>query len=288
MSKQVVTTLPNGYWEGGALWRQAQLRELTGEDHLFLIEECQGLLPAQWTTEVIARCVVKLGPNAATRDAVRSLTVGDREALLLQLRRLTLGDKLKCILSCPLPDCGEKLELELDVASLLRPVNDAMATDHELSVSQANGRLMKVRFRLPAGNDQEAVALLALTDVDAAAELLMRRCILSTSENGDEVSELPASLVESLSARMAELDSQAEINLLATCEACGGSFSFVFDTAGYFFQELEAEFQRLYREVHLLAFHYHWGLSEIFSLSSRKRRKFLELLENELTEGTLQ
>lgn len=288
MAKQVVTTLPNGYWEGGAHWREAQLRELTGEDHVFLMEECQGLLPAHWVTEALARCVTKLGPNEATREAVRSLTVGDREALLLHLRRLTLGDRLTCILTCPLPECREKLELEINVADILQPLERAMVQEHELTISREDGGSTIVRFRLAVGADQEAVASLALTDVAAAADWLLRRCVLSVSEDGKLADELPASLGERLPDRMADLDRQAEINLMATCEACGGSFSVVFDAATYLFQELEAEFQPLYREVHLLAFHYHWSPTEILSLSTRKRRRFLELLDHELTDGVIQ
>jgi hypothetical protein len=124
--------------------------------------------------------------------------------------------------------------------------------------------------------------------VAAAADWLLRRCVLLVSEDGELVEELPASVGERLPARMAELDSQAEVNLLPTCEACGGSFSIIFDAGSYLFQELEAEAELLYREVHLLAFHYHWSPTEILNLSTRKRRRFLELLENELTDGVVQ
>lgn len=277
-----MTTLPNGYWEGGALWREAHLRELTGRDHLFLMEQCHELRPAHWTTELLARCVIRLGSKEATRDSVRSLTVGDREALLLQLRRLTLGDRMSCVISCP--ECHEKLDLEIDVANILQPPDNAPVREHELTLGCESGDSTIVRFRLPQGIDQETVASLALTDVKTAADLLLRRCIISVTNNGEVTDELPASLHECLATRMAELDSQAEINVLANCEACGGSFSVVFDAAMFLFQELEAEFQRLYREIHLLAFHYHWSPTDILNLSRRERRRFLELLDHELSK----
>jgi hypothetical protein len=100
--------------------------------------------------------------------------------------------------------------------------------------------------------------------------------------------ELPDSLHDRLATRMAELDSQAEISVVAKCDACGGSFSLIFDAASFLFQELEAQFQRLYREVHLLAFHYHWSLADILNLSGRERRRFLELLDRELSGGLVQ
>lgn len=286
MTRQVVTTLPNGFWESGAFWREAHLREITGEDHVFLMEDCRDLLPAHWATELLARCVVKLGAKEATRDAVRSLTVGDREALLLHLRRLTSGDRLACVISCP--QCHERLDLEIAVANLLQEPESAPLAEHELTIETGGGEATTVRFRLPHGVDQEEVATLALTNVEAAADLLLRRCVLSVSNNGEVTDELPASLHERLGARMSELDSQAEISVAANCEACGGSFSLVFDAATFLFQELEAQFQRLYREVHLLAFHYHWGLQDILNLSARERRKFLELLDRELSRELVQ
>jgi hypothetical protein len=288
MTKQVVTTLPSGYWVGGAHWREARLRELTGEDHVFLMEECRGLLPAHWVTETLSRCVIKLGPNEATPEAIRSLTVGDREALLLHLRRLSMGDHLTCLLSCPAPECHEKLELEINVADVLLSPEGVVSPEHELTVGREDGGATAVRFRLPTGGDQEAVASLARTDIVAAADSLLRRCLLSVSDELNPTDELPAEIGEQVTARMAELDAQAQIILLATCEACGGSFSVAFDTASYLIQELEAEFQRLYREIHLLAFHYHWSLTEILGMSARKRRRFLELLDDELTRGVVQ
>jgi hypothetical protein len=122
MTNPVVTNIPGGYCANGGHWREAYVRPLTGEDQDFLTEECGGLLPAQWITEVLTRCVTRLGPNEpVTREAIQSLTVGDREALLLHLRRLTWGDRLRCLLTCPSPKCTEKLEVDVDVADLLLP-----------------------------------------------------------------------------------------------------------------------------------------------------------------------
>ena len=95
----------------------------------------------------------------------------------------------------------------------------------------------------------------------------------------------PPALIERVSAQMAELDAQAELTLNIACPACGGAFTTVFDTAGYLFQELQAATRHLDREVHLLAYHYHWSPSEILALSPRRRHRYLALLHKELTQG---
>jgi hypothetical protein len=290
MTNLVATTIPGGYCANGRHWREVHMRPLTGADHLFLTEECEGLLPAQWVTEALTRCITRLGPHEpVTREAVRSLTVGDREALLLHLRRLTSGNRLRCLLTCPAPECQEKLEVDVDVADLLLPPYGETVHEHELTVRQGDEVSTVVRFRLPTGADQEAAAMVAHTDVAAAAALLLRQCVRSaTSADGNPVDTLSDALAEQLPGRMAELDAQAEITLHLTCPVCSAAFSTIFDTASYLMQELKAGMHHLYREVHLLAYHYHWSATEILGMSAEKRRRFLRLLEEELMQGVEQ
>jgi hypothetical protein len=290
MTNPVATTIPGGYCANGGHWREVHLRPLTGEDYLFLTEECEGLLPAHWVTEALMRCITRLGPHEpVTREAIRSLTVGDREALLLHLRRLTSGNRLRCVLTCPAPECQEKLEVDMDVSDLLLPPYGETTQEHELTVRQGDDVSTVARFRLPTGADQEAAAMVARTDVAAAADLILRQCVRSaTSSDGHPVDKLPDALVEQLPGRMAELDPQAEITCHLMCPVCNTVFSALFDAASYLMQELKVGMHHLYREVHLLAYHYHWSATEILGMSAETRRKFLRLLEEELMQGAAQ
>jgi len=42
---------------------------------------------------------------------------------------------------------------------------------------------------------------------------------------------------------------------------------------------------KLYRDVHYLALHYHWSEDEIMSMTISKRKRYIEILEDELREG---
>jgi hypothetical protein len=280
MSGSLEVVLTRGVWAHGTCCRDVELRALTGPDQMALMEDAAALSPAQWTTEVLARCLTRLGSGPVTREAVRSLTVGDREALLLHLRRLMAGDRLPCVATCPSPACGQALEFELSAADLLRPPAGVASTVHEMAIAEA-GLECVVHFRLPNGADQEAAGLVAATDLEGAAELLWRRCVDSL-DPADGAAGL--ALREAVSARMAELDPQAELTLNVACPACSGTFSAVFDTASYLLQEFGADIRRLDREVHVLAYHYHWGPSEILAMSSGRRRRYLQLLEEELAQ----
>jgi hypothetical protein len=268
--------------------REASLRPLTGDDEAFLLEAGESLFPVQRTTALLARCLMRLGPlDRVTTEAVRSLTVGDREALLLHLRRLTFGDRMPCVLICLNPECGEKMDLDLKVSDLLMPPYPDARALYETTVKE-DGTAYRVCFRLPTGADQETAAALARADPQAAADLLLRRCVgcvTAEGENGKPTKDWPPAVAQQLPAIMAELDPQAELILNLTCPVCGHAFSALFDTATYLFQELANRMKHLYQEVHLLAFYYHWSEAEIMGMTARKRHLYLKLLAEALTEG---
>ena len=287
MSHTATITLPGGVWLDGMCHREAGLRPFTGGDEAFLLETGESLLPAQRTTALLARCLTRLGAlNSVTTETVWSLAVGDREALLLHLRRLTLGDRLQCVLSCPRPDCDEKMDLELKVSDLLLPPYPHAQERYEATVRE-NGTAYGVRFRLPTGADQEAAASLAPSDPQAAADLVLRRCVervTAEGENGQPIKDWPPAVARQIPAIMAELDPQAELVLNLNCPVCGHAFSTLLDTAAFFFQELAGRVRHLYREVHLLAFYYHWSEAEIMGMTARKRHRYLDLLAEALSE----
>ncbi len=263
----VAATLPHGLWVDGIRHVDAELRPLNGADEEFLLESAPALLPAERTTALLTHCLVRLGPNAPPDvDAVRALAVGDREALLLQLRRATFGDRLDCVVECPA--CGETLDVAVAVGELLlEPYPDATEW---LQALVDDGR--RVVFRPVTGADQEAGARLALEDLDAAAALVVRRCV---EADGDE----PARDLEpAVAALLAEADPQAEVVLNVACSACPKTFAVALDAAAFLERELAGRRDELYRELHVLASHYHWSEAELLSLTPAKRRRYLELI----------
>jgi hypothetical protein len=283
----VPLTLPGGYWLDGACYREAELRSLNSRDEVFVVEAGEVLSPARRTTALLSRCLERLGPLGSPVGAqqIGSLTVGDREALILHLRRLTLGERVRCVLRCPDGGCGEKLDLDLNVGELLLPPYPYARQYHETTVAE-NGTSYRVRFRLPTGADQEAVETVARRDPQRAAGSILERCVEHVvSEGGEALETMPPIVAEQLPDVMADLDPQAELRLALTCPACQNGFSALLDAGTYFFQELEGETRHLYREVHTLALYYHWSEAEIMAMSTRKRDLYLGLLEEAFAEA---
>jgi hypothetical protein len=285
MNGTAYVTLPAGLWVDGVCQREAELRPLIGNDEALLLEKNPTLLPAEQTTLQITRCLTRLGSiDQITPNIVRSLTVGDREALLLHLRRLTFGDTMQCTVNCPNLNCGERMDIDLRVSDLLLPPYSEPRELYERTINQ-NDVACKVRFRLPTGGDQEEVATLAMSDPEAAVDLLIKRCVEKVTTEEDVTVELESCLIaDQLSRLMFELDPQAEVKLNLACPYCGQSSSALLDASTFFFQELIAVTRHLYKDVHLLAFYYHWSETEILGMTSARRRRYLDLLEEELKD----
>lgn len=278
--------LPGGLWFDGVCHREAALRPPTGEDEAFLLETTARLLPSHRTTAILARCLTRLGPDDTVGpDRVRDLTIGDREALLLQLHRLALGEQMPCVLDCPAPSCTERLELSLSVGELLLPPYPNPTESHDVTIRDADTSY-RVHFRAPTGRDQEVASEIALRDVTEARRELLRRCILNVVEleTGSDVAVWPEALDAhaQMSTAIGEADPQAELGINLKCPGCGQGFQTILDAGTYVHERLASRFRDLYREVHLLAFYYHWRETEILGLATERRRAYARLLQDEL------
>lgn len=288
--ESVEVTLPVGFPVENEWYQTANLRLLYGKDKCEFVENAEFLLPAERITALLTHCLTKLGPKSSVNfKDVRSLVAGDRDALFLHLRCLMYGERIQSVIKCPEADCEEKMNLEFNVNDILVPPNKKTKEIYERNID-ANGCRYKVKFRLPTGADQEAVARLAQHDSKTASKLLLKRCIKDVKKNGSKIkleNRLPVALVKSLSKRMSELDPQAEVLLDLTCPACKQKFFANFDIGDYFFKELIADSHQLYGEVHVLALYYHWNEKDILKLTNSKRRMYLRFLADTLnTEGS--
>lgn len=273
-------TLRNGYWHGGVRYREARVRGVEqGED--VENELSANLLPLERTRLLIARCVTRFaGQDGAEADVFRNLSMGDLQALLLQVRRMTFGERMECLLTCPA--CGERMDFQLNTDALLLPAAEHMQGSCEEEFT-AGGVSFRVKFHIPTAGDVEDVLRKKPGALHTAVRALMAQCVESVHrrDEPDEAvpaAQWPAELISQISPRMAELDPQAELKLQLRCPACRHEFTTFFDTCNFFFQELSERERLLREEVHQLALSYHWSESDILQMTPRKRKLYLELL----------
>ena len=261
------TRLPGGVvLEGNCNLSTATLRPLSGQEEEWLVCN-RGIPSAAKVTWLLNACTVSLDDASATSDLIRALLVGDRDYLMLQLRQLTFGDDFRAIASCM--NCGGKIDVDFKATEI--PVISRPQTDrfHVLGIS---GR--SVQFRLPTGGDQEAVMA---QELNAAVDEMLGRCVLN--EDGRKMS--PGEK-DAVIRAMEQLSPSIELELDITCPECAHTFLMPFDTTVFFLEEVEAASRQLLREVHALAFHYHWSEADILRLQRSRRHTYLRFLDESL------
>lgn len=278
MPAPALVRLPGGLWHssgGTQPLREVRLRPVRDEDRAFLLESLDVLPAAERATALLARCVICDGDE----PVVDELTVGDREALLLNLHRLTFGETMDCILRCPAPDCGKQMELSPRVADLLLSPYETSQPRFEWAALVA-GSDFRVVFRLPAAADLTGVAVVASRDSEQGALALLGRCVLAATRDGVpvDVDALPSDVRDSVASEMARNDPQAELELDASCPACGTQFTVMLDAASYLLQMLDAQATQVLREVHVLASQYGWSEADILRMSASRRVRYLDLI----------
>lgn len=263
--------LPGGLvLEDGRRLVEAELRPLRGDEEDWLASH-PGVPSALATTNLLANCLVALDGVPGDRDLARRLLAGDRDFLMLQLRRITLGERIGAVLACP--GCQAKLDVDFTIADVPVACRPQVATSFAVELG-AVGRRRVVCFRLPTGADQEAVLG---REPQAAAAALLRRCLLD--DGGIALDDAEGSRVADA---MEERAPAVDLELDLTCPECSADFLAPFDTTRFFLDEMRIRADQLLREVHTLAFYYHWSEAEILGLTRTRRRAYLSLLADGL------
>lgn len=290
----LICRLPGGYRdEDGVLHREVELSPLRGrEEELLASNHCRK--SASLVTAVLSRCIRRVGAiSPVTEDVTRNLLVADRQYLLLKLREVTFGEQVQATVSCPWPDCSKKVALDFSTHDIPIQESEEHGATYKMMLSPAaafkgdNGEeYRETIFRLPNGGDQEIISPLLVENEARALALLLGRCVKSIGPlevSGDElISRLcPLARME-IESQMETVAPKVELNIEANCPECGREFAAPFDLQDFFFGEWRTSLDVLYREIHYLAYHYHWSEREIMEMPREKRRRYIEVLADEM------
>jgi len=205
-------------------------------------------------------------------DSLARLSIGERDGLLLTLREWAFGPHLIGMATCP--ECGDRLELNFDLADVRATTENVPDEEFSITVSGYDLRLRLV-------NTQDLVAILDGRDLASAREMLLKRCILAVRYRGEvgSIDQLPFDVVGEVVELMELLDPQADVQLALTCPSCAHQWDAAFDIVSFFWAEIESWARRLLREVHSLAREYGWRESDILAMSPTRRQLYLELID---------
>ncbi len=286
--------MPGGYvGEDDVVHRHAELIPLTGREEE-LLNSSGDSVSALLVTRVLSRCVCRIGDIAPVTEGIaRNLLVGDRQYLLLKLREVTFGDGVQGTVNCPWPDCGQKVDIDFSLKEIPVKEIENRALYHSLRLSpqaafidEQGEKHRKIIFRLPNGGDQEVLSSLLVENEALTLTKLLERCIQEIGPFNNLgtkfIHKLTPNARLEIEKHMEKIAPQVELNMGALCPECGREFTLPFDLQDFFFGELRVSQDLLYREVHYLAYHYHWSEREIMEMPREKRRKYIEVLADEI------
>lgn len=286
--------LPGGYVDRtGTVHSNVELTPLCGREEELLAGSENPVGMALITT-ILSRCVSAIGNiSPVSEEVARDLLVADRQYLLLKLREATFGERVRANIFCPWPDCGKKIDIDFSIkdvpikGSADKGPNYCMELSPEAALIGKHGdEYREIVYRLPNGGDQEAIFPLLSENEARALTMLLKRCILSIGPVKNPGYELISNLSPlarmEIESQMKEVSPMVELTMGATCPVCSREFAVPFDLQDFFFGELRTSQDLLYREVHYLAYHYHWSEREIMEMPREKRRRYIEVLADEI------
>lgn len=247
------------------------MRRVSGAALLRIWEYGQGRHPLDQAMRILAEAF----PEVAA-DTLATLSIGQRDAYLLEVYKSTFGGRLNALVDCP--QCRETLELPLRIDDLR--VAPEVEANGDVDCLHADG--YAVRCRLPTSVDLAAVVRQAdgLADLAAARAVLLQRCVLEAAHDGHAVAvaDLPDPIITALGAHLEACDPQAEVQLHLTCPACDHHWRALCDIVTFFWARVHSQAKALLRDVHTLAQAYGWHEADILAMSEVRRQCYLEML----------
>lgn len=287
--------LPGGLVDAqGVVHREVELVPLRGRDELLFATE-QGELRHDRITELLVRCVRSIGAvSPVSRNHLRSLPVADRQYLLLKLREATFGDRFEGTVACASRACRARIDIDFPLGAIpikessdKGPLYSMQLSSAACAASALAGGDAEVVFRLPNGSDQEAIEGMLQHDERSAAAALLARCVQRVgprqSPGAAGIARLSARALMEIEQRIEEVAPAVELTAAGDCPECGAGFAIPLDLTGLFWSECRISRARLLREVHYLAFHYHWSEREIMAMPRSLRREYIGILAEEVT-----
>jgi len=263
----IPVTLPGGLLVDGQRKCDAVLRPLDGwlEEQVGLAMTGGDSYPAI-VSNVLRTALLSIGGEAVMPEQVASLSMADRQWLMLNLAQAFQGGGRWLKGHCG--GCEQPFDVYIDPRQL--PVKHAGEHFPFLELHMGEDKL---RLRLPNGADQERIVGL---DADEAVAVLLSACLLSVNDGPvtvGYVDALDADALQRIDEAFDEASPYVATTLITTCPECKRPQQmemnpYVFDTH-----------ETLFEEVHILAREYHWSERDILSLSRDRRRLYLKLIE---------
>jgi hypothetical protein len=204
-------------------------------------------------------------------DEIARLSIGNRDAKLMQLREWMFGQRLRSMATCS--QCGEAIEWECDLNEL--HLQQPLLPDLLVKTFTLEKNGFNILFRLPDSFD----VLKAMNNHEDSRKILTD-CIVEVyhQDKKSTVDAFTEEIWDALNERMADEDPQADIRMNISCPVCLSQWEATFDIMSYLWTEINNWALRVMQEVCLLARSFGWSEQDILNMSARRRHFYLQML----------
>lgn len=218
-----------------------------------------------------ALAILSVASPESSPAALARLSIGRRDANLLQLREWAFGSELAILAACP--SCRQQVELTMPVSALRVATDPANSIENSFML-----REYEVRYRAPNTEDLASCAGLELA---ASRQKLFACCVTDARCQGKAVTaeDLPPEVTQKIVQQIEAIDPQADTRVKLSCPECHQGWTEVFDIVSFFWAEIDAWARRVLRDVNALARAYGWSERDILALSPTRRQIYLAMAQ---------
>lgn len=237
-------TLPSGILRDGKVHREAEIIPMTGLTRKSIAREDVRTNASKVTDVILLQCVKKIGPvTAITNKLIGELLLGDRDALLLEIRRVSMGDIVTATVECD--GCQNKIEVKFNLDEIV--TTELKEGTFEIKDGQRVFRVQNAAlqinalFRFPKGEDQQAILpFLQKNPVDANFRLYAL-CLMEWNGkvgpfDGGFFERLPVSVLDAVDDQFSEVQPGPDLRQNVSCPVCTKDIEMTFQGSDFLFR----------------------------------------------------
>jgi len=193
-----------------------------------------------------------------------SLSIGERDRLVTDIRKALFGSKIKGFDTCP--KCKVDLVFDIDLNDL------DFRSSSEKFICYDEG----VRAEMRTVTSQDILDLKGM-DTARRCEALLQKCLISVNGNTSaDISNISPNHSSKIQDMIEERDSNSLIHANQVCASCGNNWSVVLDIVSLLVEDINVYVNQRLSEVCQLAKLSGWTETEILAMTDKKREFYLE------------
>jgi hypothetical protein len=236
----------------------------------------QSMTQPELATRVVANCLLR-NSECVSEDEIWSWSLKKRLQALLAITIATHGRELLLHVRCANEQCGEEVELPLDLTLFIQDADDE---EFEFDVDSKT-----VTARVPNGTDQQQW----MRTQNHSAKALARKLILRVGDRQPANDwDIPEDWLIEFNESLMRHDELMTLKINSNCPFCSREFNCAVDLETQLLVVLSMVQQKILHDVHQIALAYHWSEAEIVRLTPARRNFYLSRIRDLSDGATLQ